>query len=268
MVLKNKQFVRVALCQIRIFQGLFDDNFKTGLNALGKSVQQNAQIAILPELWTSGYDLENAEKYADKNLKVLKQLSEFCRTNKIWCVAGSFILKRKKNELANTCIVFDQKGTQVASYEKMHLFPSLNEHKVFFRGILPVDFNTPWGKAGLALCYDIRFPEIFRCYFRKNVKMIFIPAQFPFGRIDHWKILLKARALEDNCFIIACNAASNTDKKTAFGFSAIMNPWGEEVVQLGHDDAVVTVKLDLNGIIEAEKNLYLRKSIHPFFINS
>lgn len=265
MVLKNKQIVRAALCQIPIYNGAFERNYETGLKALKKAVDQEAQIAVLPELWTSGYDLEDAAKYVKENIKALGRLSQFCKTNKIWCVAGSFILKRNKDELVNTCIVFDEKGRRISSYQKMHLFPALHENTVFERGKRPENFNTPWGKVGLALCYDLRFPEIFRHYFYKKAKMVFLPAQFPHSRINHWKILLKARALENNCFLVACNAASRPDKKAAFGFSAITNPWGEKVVQLGHEEAVVTVELNMNKVVESDDKLYLRMSVHPLF---
>lgn len=250
---------------MRIHNGQFERNVETGFKALKKAVEQKAQITVLPELWTSGYDLENAGYYAKENIKVLRRLSQFCQTNNIWCVAGSFILKRKKGELVNSCMAFDANGRRISSYEKMHLFPALGENRVFERGDHPKIFNTPWGKAGLALCFDIRFPEIFRHYFQKKVKIVFIPAQFPFPRIAHWKILLKARALEDNCFIIACNAASHPDQKRRFGFSSIIDPWGDEVIKLEHQESVIAAELNLDRIVDADKKLYLRKSVHPRF---
>ena len=257
---------RVAVAQIEVEEGQFKRNCERGFHALEKTVNQGAEIIILPELWTSGYRLDKAPTYSRKNVEVLARISRFCRENKVICVAGSYILADDNKGLRNRCVVFDEKGGRIARYDKMHLFPGLGENHVFTKGEKPVTFPTPWGKAGLALCYDLRFPEIFRYYFHQKVKIILMPSQWPYPRINHWKTLISARAIENNCFIVACNVAGLPKKNRLFGFSRIVDPWGEVVAEVGHGAEVISAQLDLGKIREANDKLSLRCSVHPFFL--
>jgi len=261
----NKKKPRAAIAQILVKEGAFKANCKRGFDALQRAVHQGADIAILPELWTTGYRLEKAASQARRNRDILEEMGAFCKKNRIMCIAGSMILKNEKGKLVNRSVVFDKTGNPITIYDKMHLFPALGENHVFQRGERPAVFETPWGKAGLSLCYDLRFPELFRHYFLEGVKMIFLPSQWPYPRIRHWRTLVRARAVEDNCFIIACNIASRRGEKMLYGFSAVIDPAGEAVLELGHQEDVTTAPLDLGMAEEMNRLLNLRCNVHDFF---
>jgi omega-amidase len=257
--------MKIAVAQIKVNDGSFGDNSERGLDAIHKASSRGAELVILPELWSSGYDLENAEKYSDLNKDLMKKVSELCRKYRIICVAGSFIIKNNRGELENRLFVFDRKGSIAASYSKMHLFPGLKENIIFKRGETPRIYSSPWGDIGLALCFDLRFPELFRYYFQKKASIIVIPAQWPHVRIDHWKCLLRARAIENACYVLSCNAAGRPEDNSLFGYSSIIDPQGNIIAETSQEEGIIQAELDLSKCTEAVELLQLRKSCHPKF---
>ena len=119
-------------------------------------------------------------------------------------------------------------------YRKMHLFGLFDEDQYLAPGQSPLVLDLPWGTTGLAICYDLRFPEIFRRYaIKENAKMVIISAEWPLARLAHWRALLIARAIENQCFIVACNAAGEAGDTVMAGHSMIIDPWGQIVVEAG-----------------------------------
>jgi predicted amidohydrolase len=115
------------------------------------------------------------------------------------------------------------------------------------------------------MCYDLRFPDLFRLYFHERTPIVFLPAQWPYPRIEHWRLQLRARAVENQYFIAAVNAASRPDDDRLHGFSAIFDPWAEPVAELGQGEQVVVAEVDLDLCKEIEERLPLRNDLHEMF---
>lgn len=255
----------IGLCQIKAGDGDWDANVERGLAALERAAHLGADIAILPELWTSGYDLANAKKYAEDNRAVIEDVTATCKMHGLYAVAGSFIMEYDDGALRNCLVAYDPDEDKVTTYEKMHLFAGLGEVETFAPGEEPALWSTPFGTFGLALCYDLRFPELFRHYARAGAPMVLMPAQFPHPRIEHWRTLLRARALDNSAFIAGVNTASRPEDKRQFGFSALVNPWGEAVVELAQEEQVVVAEIDLDRAAESRATLGLDDRAHPYF---
>jgi predicted amidohydrolase len=108
--------------------------------------------------------------------------------------------------------------------------------------------ELPWGLTGIAICYDLRFPELLRRYAVQGAKLIIIPAEWPIERIDHWRALLQARAIENQAYIVATNSAGKTGDKIFGGHSAVIDPWGKVMVELGEQPGLATVDIDLDYV--------------------
>ena len=131
----------------------------------------------------------------------------------------------------------------------------MDEHKYLSPGHHPTIVDTSWGKMGLAICYDLRFPELFRVYALAGAKIVFLPAEWPHPRLNHWQILLRARAIENQMYVVACNRVG-TSKDTHFcGHSCIIDPWGEVVAEIGEDDGILTAEIGINKVDEVRSSI-------------
>ena len=108
--------------------------------------------------------------------------------------------------------------------------------------------ELPWGCAGLAICYDLRFPELFRRYALEGARLMILPAAWPHPRRMHWRTLLRSRAIENQCFVAACNRVGTADDVSFFGSSAVIDPWGETLIEGGETEALLTVRIDLDTV--------------------
>ena len=141
---------------------------------------------------------------------------------------GGSLIEQDKDAYYNTFVLYDQSGETINSYRKVHLFRMLNEEQYFKAGDRLVIAETEWGKIGMATCYDLRFPEMFRAYSVKGVVLILVIAEWAQRRIAHWQQLLQARAIENQCFVIAPNQSGvGTDSVVTFGNSMVVDPWGK-----------------------------------------
>jgi omega-amidase len=117
-------------------------------------------------------------------------------------------------------------------------------------GQAPLAIDLPWGNTGIAICYDLRFPELFRRYAADGAKMFIIPAEWPLERIEHWRALLIARAIENQVYVVACNAAERTGDTTFGGHSMIVDPWGKVIIEGGESPMLLTAAIELDVINE------------------
>lgn len=243
--------------KVKIFQfEVIDGDVKKNINKVSQLFMDtdlsDTNVVVLPEMWTSGYDLGNIKEYAAKNLEPIKsKISKLARDNNVAIVAGSIPNTYGDSGVYNTAIVIDNRGELIHEYSKMHLVPMLNEPEHLVSGDTPAEvFNMNGEQCGVLICYDLRFPEVFRDLSLSGAKIIFVVAEWPSARTDHWITLLKARAIENQCYIVASNTIGTQSNGTNFaGYSMIIDPFGEILAEASRDvEEVITAELDLNYI--------------------
>ena len=217
-------------------------NISRARQLLIEAKQQDAEIVLLPELWTTGYDLERAAELAI-DLTSGNEVSKLAREFSVY-LCGS-VLEQHGGKFFNALTIYSPSGELLAVYRKLHLFAPLQEPKFLSAGDEPVTIELPWGKSGLAICYDLRFPELFRSYALNGAGLMLVCAEWPHPRLEHWRTLLRARAIENQAYVVACNAVGRANETVFFGHSMIINPWGEVLEEGGEAETVLARDLDL-----------------------
>jgi nitrilase len=217
---------------------------------------KKSDLVVLPEVFA----IRTCDDEYKKNAECLNKgtVSLWCarmaREHNCWLLAGS-ILERSGKQIYNTSILFDRRGKMRSIYRKMHLFEAhledgriIKEADIFSRGKTPVVYKMEGWSCGFSICYDVRFPELYRHYARSRVSLIFIPANFTqrTGK-DHWDILVKARAIENQTFVIAANQCGKNERTgvASYGHSMIVGPWGEVLAEAdGESEMLIKAELD------------------------
>ncbi len=221
--------LRVALAQLSLDPGDLNGNDRKAEGAVEKAAENKADLVLLPELWASGFDLVHTSEYASPiGDGWYGRMKELAVKNEI--AVGGSLIEDYRGEYYNTFAIYHKNGDFLGSYRKIHLFQKLQEDIHFNQGKEIKVFDSPWGRLGLAICYDLRFPEIFRSIALQGAKLILIVAEWPQSRVEHWKILLQARAIENQCFIAAVNKAGTSQGAVLGGSSTVVNPMGELLV--------------------------------------
>lgn len=228
-------FMKISVLQFKSEIGALDKNFETARRLLDGA--KSSDVAILPELWTTGYYPEPVEDFADVDGK---RTAEFictaARENNLHIIGGSTIAQID-GKIFNRCIVANRHGEIVATYDKTHLFSFTDEGKVFAAGNKISTVELDGVKCGLAICYDLRFPEFIRKLALTGIEILFIPAAWSLKRLMPRQILTKARAIENQIFVVFANSA---------GKSEIVNPLGEVVAESNVGEEILTADIDLN----------------------
>lgn len=239
--------VIISLAQLHIILGDVAGNYSAILPLIEEASSKNSELILFPELWPSGYDLKNREKYYQENRKHLPCLIKAAQDNHIW-IGGSWI-EKSGEQYFNTFSLINPDGNLFADYSKIHLFGMMDERQWLQGGNRRQTVDFSWGKAGMAVCYDLRFPELFRRYAIEGVSVMLIVAQWPTRRIDHWSLLLRARAIENQMYVLGVNCVGQTGNEIFGGKSAIINPWGEVLAEGATDHAgLLTAEIDLDEV--------------------
>jgi predicted amidohydrolase len=245
----------ISLAQMRITLGDTRRNIALAEKLIADAAQRKSHIIVFPELWSTGMALKEAKDHAQEmNKGLFAQLSTWATQHKI-CITGS-ILEKRGLEVSNSAPFFASNGRMMGIYRKIHLFGLMDENKYLQPGSSPLSMDLPWGTTSLAICYDLRFPELFRKYtLEQSAKMIIIPAEWPLERVAHWRALLTARAIENQVYIVACNAVGETGNTVFGGHSMIIDPWGRTIVEAGEEPQLLTAEIELDMIDEIRKKL-------------
>lgn len=239
--------MNIALIQSYIEVGDPAANQKRIFDHMEKAMAADPKpdILVLPEMWNTGYALDRIQEIADKEGRETREnLSSFARKHRVQIIGGS-IAEKMDEQIYNTMYIFNRQGEQVAKYSKMHLFRLMDEEKHLQAGDEAVTFELEEGLiAGASICYDIRFPELSRTLALAGAKVLFVPAEWPHPRLNHWRTLLIARAIENQMYVVACNRVGDSGETSFFGHSMIIDPWGEIVAEGGEDEAIITGNLD------------------------
>jgi omega-amidase len=244
----------VSLAQIDAALSRPVDNLAQAEASIAEAGKRGSDLAILPELWYEGLDYARAaELAAPLDAGAFAHMRRLARQARLHLAGSAF--ERAGARLYNTLALFSPAGELLAAYRKVHLFPPMGEERALSAGDALVSFDLPWGKVGLAICYDLRFPELFRRLALAGATLIVLPAQWPQARLVHWRVLLQARAIENQVFVAGCNRAG-ADGPTAFaGHSALCDPWGERLLEAGSQPALLTAALDLDAVGEARRRI-------------
>ncbi len=244
--------ISITLAQLDLKMGETESNFLKAQEAVQRASQLGAEIVLLPELWASGFDLDKTNKYASSlDEGWFTRMRDLAVENKIGL--GGSLIEEDQGEYYNTFVIYDNKGDFLGSYRKIHLFQKLKEHIHFSGGTKVVVVDSPWGKLGLTICHDLRFPEIFRRCAVQGAELILLVAEWPSRRIEHWKILLQARAIENQCYIAAVNKTGTSQGAALGGNSAVVSPMGEFLILGGEKEELLQADLDLDEVSKIRK---------------
>lgn len=236
-----------------------EDNFKKAVSLVREAKRNNPDVIILPETWNVGFfPQENLDTLSDLDGKQLKEtFSSLSKELDVNIVAGS-IANRKADGIYNTSYVFDRSGNVVADYDKTHLFSPMGEDKFFKKGDHISTFNLDGIKCGIIICYDVRFPELVRTMSTKGLDVLFMVSQWPLVRVPHLDALTKARAIENQMFVVCCNSAGKAPGTVFGGNSSVNDPWGVTIAHAKEEEEILYADLDLS-ILDS-----IRTSINVF----
>jgi omega-amidase len=237
---------KIAVIQMDLAFGNPEANFAKAKERIAEAAGQGADVIVLPELWTTGYDLNRLDEIADPEGRETSSLiSELARKHSVHIVAGS-VAARTGEGVANTLLVFDKHGNLAGRYGKAHLFRLMDEEKHLVAGNTAGLFRLDGVSCAGVICYDIRFPELARKLALGGAKILFVPAEWPHPRLHHWRTLLQARAIENQMFVVSCNTVGDSGGTSFFGHSMIIDPWGEVIAEAGDEETILAAEVDLS----------------------
>ena len=242
-------------------------------NQISSAVKAGARLIVLPEYFAimGLHDADQLKVSEDEGTgPIQKFLSEQAKKNNIWLIAGTVPLKLKsddanyENKIHSACLVYNEKGEQVSRYDKIHLFDvhleitkeTYNESETIEAGTKAVVVDTPFGKIGLAICFDLRFPELFRQLVVQGAEIIVLPSAFTAitGKA-HWEVLLRARAIENLCYVVAsAQGGYHVNGRETHGDSMLVDPWGVILDRLPQGSGFVIADIDIENIKNIRQN--------------
>ncbi len=245
--------MKIACVQMDISLGNVEVNFHNAREGLRRAAEQGADTVLLPEMWNSGFlppgGLGGLTDWDGR--RVEETLGALCAEYQVNLVAGS-VTNVRRGKTYNTCLVFDRQGRRVAEYDKMHLFLPGGEGNYFTAGDHVGSFTLDGVSCGVVVCYDLRFPEQPRELAMKGAQILFIPAEWPASRYLHWQVLTRARAIENQIFVVGCNCVG----LLGGGHSLAWKPSGEPLGEAGDGEEILMVDCDLTltGRVWDERN--------------
>lgn len=242
----------VAAVQMGIELGNKESNLRRAENLINRTTK-DAHFFVLPELFTTGYYLEYAHEWAEPIPGPVTDALSTIAAKRGSYIIGSILEQERYDKPKNTCVVIDPNGKIVAKYSKTHLFRLAQEDVFLSAGDSFVVFNSNFGKMGLIICYDLRFPEVARHLALNGTKIMFVPAEWPHPRMHPWRTLLQARAIENQFFVVGANRVGSDGKNEYFGSSMLVNPFGDIISEGGDKESVVMGEVDFS-LIEKSRN--------------
>jgi len=250
----KKSSLKVAIAQWSIRKGDIDYNISKLKTFAERAKEQNADLLQIPEMWYFGYDYDNFNKFgSDLSEGAFKGMSQLAKEFQI-AICGTSA-KNEGDVFFNIMTFFDQFGELKFSYDKLHLFGPMGETDNFKNGDKIVVGEWEDWKIGLSICYDLRFPELFRKQVIQGAKLILVSAQWPITRIEHWDLLLRARAIENQTFVIGCNRIGSNEDYTFSGHSAIIAPDGKVIIKADDSEGIWLAEIKIEDLYKYRKSL-------------
>ncbi|MDR3365332.1 MAG: carbon-nitrogen hydrolase family protein [Clostridiales Family XIII bacterium] len=262
---------KIALCQMMVANGK-EQNMVRAAELVGEAARGGARVVCLPEIWNSPYDGKGFSAYAEPmDGPSAKLLADLARTHGIFLIGGSIpesgeteTDENGKARIYNTSLVYNPSGALIAKHRKAHLFDVDIEKGIRFKesdflsaGAGTTVFDTDFGKMGLAICFDVRFPEMFKEMSDAGAHLVFLPASFNMTTGPaHWDTLMKSRALDNQIYLAACSPARDLSAAyTSWGHSCVATPWGEYCAAADARENIVYAQIDIDYLIKIRKEL-------------
>ena len=227
--------MKISIAQFKSKLGAVEENFSTAARLI--EAANSSDVILLPELWSTGYYPTPVENFADVDgERTIEFLCAAAKKFSVNIIGGSVVVE-SGGKIFNRCLVANRRGELVAAYDKTHLFSFAQEDKVFTAGDKISVVELDGVRCGLAICYDLRFPEFIRKITLAGAEIIFIPAAWSLKRLTPRQILTKARAIENQIFVVFANSS---------GKSEIVNSRGEVIAESGRGEEILTAEIDLN----------------------
>jgi predicted amidohydrolase len=239
--------VRASLIQIAVDEGESVESRRARMVTFVRAQAGVADLVVLPELWTTGaFAYQEFGPQAEPlDGPTYEAMAEAAVDAGVWLHAGSIPERDPDGPLYNTSLVFSPTGDLVAAYRKIHRFGfDKGEAVLMGAGRDLVTVHLPGTTLGLATCYDLRFPELFRGLVDAGAETFVLPAGWPERRRSHWTLLARARAVENQAFVLACGTAGTHAGVPQAGHSIVVDPWGEVLAEAGPGEEVLTVEFD------------------------
>ncbi|WP_300668822.1 carbon-nitrogen family hydrolase [Desulfoluna sp.] len=237
--------VVAGIVQFDVVEGALEANLTRGFQGIMRLAEAGCDLAVLPEMWSCGFDHAHLVDMAKSTPGILARLQALAARERM-VVAGS-LPEVVDGAVVNTLHVVDRDGEIKGGYRKLHLFTPTGEDAHFSAGQKAVVADTSIGRLGLMICYDLRFPELARGLVLDGAEILVIPAQWPATRLSHWEALLKARAIENQCFVVGANRVGRSGGLVYKGGSQIVSPLGETLAHAGSAEGEVV------GAMESEE---------------
>lgn len=263
---------KIALCQTKV-EDSREINIRNACEKISDAADKGAKIVALGEMFNCPYSGRYFSAFSEKeeSSTTLEMLKEICREKSIYLVGGS-IPEEYEGRIYNTSYIINPDGCIIGKHRKIHLFDVDIENGIRFMesdylapGKEVTIFNTSYGTAGVCICYDIRFPELIRTMVLMGAKMIFVPAAFNMTTGPaHWETLFRARAVDNQVYMIGISPARDYDGVyTAYGHSIVVNPWGKVIAEASEKEEIVFADIDMDFEDKVRNELPLIKHRRP-----
>lgn len=265
--------IKIALCQMNVIDNK-EENLKKAISMIKTASKKDADLIILPEMFNCPYENEKFIEYSEnaENSYTLNLISEIASEEKKYIIAGSIPEKEATStseRIYNTSFMFNPNGEIIAKHRKMHLFDIDVKGKIYFKesdtltaGNQITIAETSFGKIGIGICYDIRFPELARLMTLEGADILCYPGAFNLTTGPaHWEMLFKARACDNQVFTIGVAPALDKNANyNSYGHSLIVNPWGEILSSASFEEELIISEIDLDEIKKVREELPLLKN--------
>ena len=256
--------MKISCLQMNVHLGCPEENFIHARQLIQDAMTRMPDVLVLPETWNTGFfPKDKLAELSDRDgARVRREIGMLAAEYKVNIVAGS-VSNVRGGQVYNTAMVFDRSGRCIASYDKTHLFTPMGEDGYYTPGNHLCRFMLDGVQCGIIICYDVRFPELTRSLAVPGLDMLFVVSQWPAQRISHLRTLTAARAIENQMFVVCCNACGTAGETVYGGNSAIIDPWGRTIASAGENETTLAGECDLSVLTDIRNTIPVFRDRKP-----
>ena len=254
--------MKIALIQLNIAWESKKTNYARAEHFFKRAARESCDMIVFPEMFNTGFSMNIPAIAEEEDGETTRYLSSLAKKYGLYVLAGFAVKAQRRKKAKNLAVAFDRGGALIARYAKMHPFSFAREDRYFSPGNTRVIFHIEGIPVSVFICYDLRFPEIFRDIAR-GVHMVFVLANWPSSRRDHWEALLRARAIENQCFVIGVNRTGRDGNGISYaGASHICDPLGRDICKGGSREQFIACEIDPEETVTIRSRFPFLQDMH------